>query len=148
MVHTTMDHLNFLCERMRQEEIDQYLFVFSKSVFIPSDCAQFCWGLNGPKFTVLDANGEPAAAGGFFHLGDGLWESWMIGSEHGWSSSWRSLTKAARWLLDALFQTGKAERVVTRSLLCRHKALKWFESSLQMSCESEYAGIGCYVRDL
>src|ERR1700755_86377 len=103
MEKSTLQHLLYLADHMRYEERAQYEKTFAKP-YNAKECAMFCWKLPGPKFTVIDH--VPLAAGGCAYEGAGTFELWMVGSSEGWDRKWRSLTKAARWLIDAVFEAG------------------------------------------
>lgn len=132
------DHLRYLAQHARPDEIEQFLYFTERNVYLPDDMAQTCieWASQGPCFTVLGADGMPAASGGYIWRGDGVWNSWMIGSMRGWENNWRALTKAVRWLIDAMFQVG-AKRLETYVLPTRTRAIEWYERGLGLTREAD-----------
>jgi len=143
LVPCEADHLAYLAERARPDEIEQFLHFTKREVYVPEEMAKlfFQWANEGPCFTILGADGMPAASGGYIWRGDGVWESWMVGSSHGWESNWRALTKGVRWVINAMFQIG-AKRLETYVLPTRTQAIEWYERGLGLLRESE----GLYVR--
>jgi hypothetical protein len=71
----------------------------------------------------------------------------MVGTEEGWAEQWRALTKATRWLMDALFTLG-AVRLQTTCLASRTKAREWFEESLLLTPEGIVRRAGKHGEDV
>lgn len=134
-------HLQYLCERMRPDEIEQYLALTGAKDYDPDVAARGFQNLNGLKFTVLGPDGLPVAAGGYEEVQPGVWNSWMVGSMEGWGTSWRSMTKATRWLMDGLFEMG-ARRLQTQALASRARAIEWYERSLGLQREGTLRKLG------
>lgn len=122
LVHCTPEHIAYLAAHARPDEIAQFKALGGESL------ADYCNTREGPKFTVL-AEGLPVAAGGYFLVDERTWQSWMVGTMDGWSRNWRSITKAVRWLIDAMMETC-ADRLETYVLTSRTKAIEWYERSL------------------
>lgn len=127
-------HLAYLAERMREDEIEQFLAFTGYESYTPEAIIQEIDAMEGPKFTVLQADGYPAAAGGYFYVGEGVWQSWMLGTMEGWEKNWRSLTRATRWLMDALLSCG-AKQLQTFVIASRTHTMEWYARSLKMDCE-------------
>ena len=83
----------------------------------------------------------PAAAGGYHMTFEGVWQSWMVGTEDGWKNHWRSITKGCRWLADALFDQG-ARRLQTSALASRTEAIRWYIKGLKMKPCGVWEGYG------
>jgi hypothetical protein len=124
-------HVEYLAARARPDEIEQY-----HALGCGGSIADYCNSRQGPKFTVL-ADGLPVAAGGYFLVGERTWQSWMLGTMDGWTHHWRSITKAVRWLLDAMLETC-ADRLETYVLSARTKAIEWYERSLFLVRDEGY----------
>lgn len=137
-------HLIYLCERMRADEIEQYVALSGHDRYDPEAAMREFLNLPGHKFTVVEArSGLPAAAGGYHEVFPGVWQSWMVGTQQGWDTSWRSLTKATRWVMDYLFDHG-ARRLQTNALASRTKAIEWYthRHGLQMRPCGVWEGYG------
>jgi hypothetical protein len=144
-------HLYYLCERMRPDEIEQYLALTGAAAFVPEVAARGFAAIGGLRFTVLGPDGFPAAAGGYSEVEPGVWQSWMVGSIEGWRTSWRAMTKATLWLMDSLLDMG-ARRLETSALASRVAATQWYEF-LGMQYEGTWrrraangADVACYAR--
>jgi len=124
-------HVLVLAQRMRADEQHQFCAVAGLETF-DADVAAHVWmqtlqASHGYALTALMPDNLPAAAGGFQPVGSGIWQAWMLGSEAGWAQCWRSLTKATRWLMGALWERGDIHRLQTSALTSRPHATLWFE---------------------
>lgn len=140
-------HLQYLCERMRPDEIEQYLAFTDTDSYDPDVAALGFMNLPGMKFTVVDRDRMPVAAGGYWEVSPGVWQSWMVGSCDGWAAHWRSLTKAVRWLMASLFNMG-ARRLQTNGLASRTKAIEWYERALGLKPEGVMRKAGRQGQDV
>lgn len=144
-------HLVLLTDQMRVSEQEQFLAVTGGDQFDPDTDAHAligAWSRSAPyAVTALRSDGTPAAAGGFEFIGNGVWQSWMVGNEAGWAEQWRAMTKASRWLMDRLFENG-ARRVQTNALTSRTDAIRWFQRSLGMQPEGVWRGYGANGEDI
>jgi hypothetical protein len=152
VVHCQPEHVMYLAAHMRPDEIEQWLAFTGKPEYRPREFAAFCYHKKGPCYTVLDNNGLPAAAGGYFYIAPGVWQSWMAGTMHGWATHWRSITKAVRWLMESMFKIG-AKRLETYVLSNRTRAIEWYTRALGMACDRPLPGYangldaGLYFRE-
>lgn len=127
-------HIQYLCDRMRQDEREQYCILSCEDEYNADRAAAYFMTLPGHKFTALGNDGLPAAAGGYQEIYPGVWQSWMVGTEEGWKEQWRSITKGCRWLADFLFAHG-ARRLQTNCLAHRSQAIAWYTNGLKMRPE-------------
>lgn len=134
-------HLLYLCERIRDDEREQYMALSFTDTYDAEEAALVFANKGGMKFTVLDSDGFPAAAGGYEEVAPGVWQSWMVGTPDGWRREWRAMTKATRWLIDGLFQMG-ARRLQTNTLADRADAIRWYEKGLGLTYEGTLRGYG------
>ena len=125
-------HLQYLCEHAREDEKHQYMVLTNSETYDPDRAAYLFMGKQGPKFTALDDENLPAAAGGYEMIFDGVWASWMVGTKEGWDKHWRSITKGCRWIMDGLFDGG-ARRLQTMALANRKQAIQWYIDGLKMN---------------
>lgn len=132
-------HVYALCQQMRADEIEQYEAVVGP--FDPEIAARGFINTSGIRFTLVDEVGNPIMCGGYFEINKEVWQSWMVGTMDGWEKNWRSITKASKWLIDALFQSG-ARRVQTMALAKRTKTRQWYEKSLKLVLEGEHPYFG------
>jgi hypothetical protein len=142
-------HIQYLCERMRPDEIEQWE-ALNGCQFDADAAARGLMNLGGVKFTVMGSDGLPVAAGGFYEDIPDVWGGWMIGSMEGWATDWRSMTKGARWLVHRLVKEG-ARRLFIKSLVTRTRAITWYERALGFTHEGTayrycFGGkdLGCY----
>ncbi len=144
-------HLVVLADCLREEEQQQFRAVLGGTTYNPDTAAHALvnmWSASAPyALTVLRADGTPAAAGGFEYVGQGIWQSWMVGTDAGWAEQWRAMTKATRWLMDRLFADG-ARRLQVNALADRHAAIEWFERSLGMLDDGVWGGHGANGEDI
>ena len=134
----------YLCERMRADEQEQM------RAFFDLDAEQtplFFLNKTGPRYTLIGDDGMPLACGGWEPVSDGVMQSWMIGCDEAWTTHWRSLTKASRWLMDALLSHG-IRRLQTNALASRTGACEWYERGLGMKPEGIWRQYGRQGQDV
>lgn len=139
----------YLCERMRPDEREQMEAFFDLE---PDAIPLFFLNKGGPKYTLVDERGLPLVCGGWESVGEGVMQSWMVGCPEAWDTHWRSITKASRWIMDALLSHG-IWRLQTTALASRTDALEWYERGLKMQPEGIWRRFGrqgqdvaCYAR--
>jgi len=137
MIRCTPAHLLYLAENARPDEIEQYVKLTGLDVYDPRALASYFWNERGPKFTLIGRDGMPAIAGGYINVDEGVWQSFLVGTLKGWETDWRSITKAALWMIEAMFEVG-AKRLETYVLSSRTKAIEWYERSLKLSLDDSY----------
>lgn len=147
-VPTTLLHLHYICHRMRADEIEQYVVFMGLDEYNPDLAAAHFHSLAGPRLTVLGVDGLPAAAGGYYEIFPGVWNSWMAGTQDGWDTHWRSLTKATRWLMDHVIDHFGARRLQTAVLATRKQTQQWYDKSLLMVYEGTWCGYGRKGEDM
>jgi hypothetical protein len=125
-------HIHYICHNMRADEIEQYVCFMGLDTYDADVAARYFHSLAGPRLTVIGPDGLPAAAGGYYEVFPGVWQSWMAGTQQGWETSWRSLTKATRWLMDHVIDHFAARRLQTSVLASRTKTIEWYVKSLKM----------------
>lgn len=145
-------HLYYLCDRMRADEIEQFLALAGLDRYDPQFAARNFAVKPGHKFTVLQRDGLPAASGGYEEVAPGVWQSWMVGTDAGWAEQWRSITKATRWLMEGLLDLG-ARRLQTNCLASRTRTIEWYQRGLGLEPEgiwrkfaSNGADVACFAR--
>lgn len=139
-------HIVYLCDRMRRDEVVQYE-ALTGFPYDPEVAAQGFINLPGIKFTVVGPDGYPAASGGYHEIIPAVWQSWMVGSEEGWKTSWRAITKASRWVIEGLF-AGGARRLQTTALASRTCAIEWYTRSLGLKYEGTHKCFGAHGEDV
>ena len=142
-------HIQYLCERARDDERIQYAALSGHEFYDPERAWYEFVGLTqqGPHFTALDAENMPAAAGGYHMVFPGVWQSWMVGTQEGWDNHWRSITKGCRWLAEQLFDQG-ARRLQTSALASRTDAIRWYVKSLKMEPCGVWEAFGIHGEDV
>lgn len=139
-------HIVYLCANMRADEIVQYEALTGYK-FDPEVAAAHMIALPGLKFTVVGPDSIPAAAGGYHEIIPGVWQSWMVGTEEGWRTSWRSITKATLWLIEGLLEQG-ARRLQTTALESRVQACEWYTRALGLKMEGVHRAFGANGEDV
>ena len=139
-------HAVYLCERMRDDERAELLAFTGAKAYDAEVAARGFMSTPGLKFTLLGPDGYPDAAGGVEEVRAGVWQAWMVGSVLGWSRSWRSMTKACRWLADGLFEGG-ARRLQVHALSSRTLAARWY-ASCGLKHEGTMRGYGAGGEDV
>jgi hypothetical protein len=139
-------HIQYVCDHMRADEVDQYRAVSGAVDYRPDDAAAVFIAMPGHKFTVIGADGLPAACGGYQEVMPGVWQSWMVGTEPGWKTNWRAITKACRWVMEGLFAMD-ARRLQTNSLASRTQAIEWYERGLGLVREGTWREFGAQGQD-
>lgn len=138
-------HIVWVCDRLREDEQEQFAS-FTGQAFDVELCAAAFIGKPGPKFTILDADGIPAAVGGYEEVLKGVWQSWMCGTDDGWRTCWRSITKGSRWVAATLLE-GPAHRLQTNCLASRTKTMEWYERGLGLKREGVMRKLGANGED-
>jgi hypothetical protein len=140
-------HMQYIAERMRPDEITHWKAVSGSDRYDPEVAASGFISTPGVKFAVLNKDGTPAAVIGTFEGLPGVWTGWMIGTMDGWSSEWRSLTRATRWLIDEWMQAGaKVVRICT--IEERAQAMDWYERGLLMKYEGVHRCSGAQGQNI
>lgn len=134
IVPASLWHLNYVCEHIREDEIEQFKVMRGLDEFNPDLAAARFYNPEMPQFTVIGINRMPAVVGGYSFVAPGVWESWMVGTEQGWRENWRTITKATLKMIGQMFESG-ARRLETVCLENRVKANEWHERSLHLKRE-------------
>lgn len=121
---TLLDLLH-ICLRLRDDERRQYE-VLRECDYHPDEAAALFAVKSGPKFVLRDAQGVPYCAGGYEFVGPGVMQSWMIGTDAAWETHSLTITRAARRVIDTLFEHTACYRVQTNCLASREQAMAWY----------------------
>jgi hypothetical protein len=140
-------HFQCLAERLRPDEIAHWLAMTGADSFDADVAARGYMQTPGLVFVVVDAIGRPQAAGGFHEERRGAWQGWMVGTPEGWSTHWRSITKATRWLMGELFTMG-ARRLAVDTIASRTAATDWYAKALGMRYEGTQRRAGAQGEDI
>ena len=122
-----------LARDMRPDEVEQFV-AMSGVGYDAQVAARGFINAAGPKFVLIDPKGMPVLAGGFLPVAPMVSEAWMLGSLATWDQHWRSITRAARRLIDGHLKHD-AHRVQIVSLASRTRAHHWYEKALGMQHE-------------
>jgi hypothetical protein len=127
-------HALYVVEHMREDEREEILALVGSDAFVPEVVAAGFIGQRGIRFTLMGADGIPLAIGGAEEIRPLVWQLWSASTPECWSTDWRRLTKACRWVMDGLMADG-ARRIQVSTLASRTGARRWFERSLRMRYE-------------
>ena len=139
----TITDLLMLCADARQDEIDQYEALVGP--WRLDDVVEGFLLRRGVKFSLVDEESNVCvAAGGWEPLLQGVWQSWMVGTDAYWRKYWRSITKHTRRLMDTILADDElgVRRLQTMALESRVKACQWYIDGLKMNRESTLLNFG------
>jgi hypothetical protein len=141
LVKPTLRDLLFLCEHARADEIEQYEAIVAKE-WNPEAVAADLYARSGISLCLFDkATGVPVMAGGWDMRIDGVWAGWMVGTDAGWATHWRSVTKATRRMMQLLLDRGE-RRLQIVALESREKTCEWYARGLKMEREGQMKAYG------
>jgi hypothetical protein len=128
-------HAYEVAMELRPDEIQQ-LVILSGATEYDFEIAARGWiNMPGPKFTLM-RDGKPYCIGGFHEVVPGVWQSWMAGTDEGWSKHAKSITRGALWLRENIIDNvPNARRFQTTVLSCRAQATEWYERHLGLKYE-------------
>jgi len=126
MITCSLTVLVYLCERMREDEVMQYLALTGRSEYDPHRAAAEFYGAGEIKWAVCDKDFRPICAGGYEPLTPGVYQSWMVGTQKGWDEDWQVIHRATRYGIQQLMDHG-VRRLQTNGLSSRTAALAWYE---------------------
>jgi hypothetical protein len=130
VIELRMWHLEYLCRNMREDEREQLVALSGMTRFDPEVAALGFLNSPGPRFTLIGADGTPLVAGGYIPCPiEGVFDSWMVGTQAAWDTHWRDITRATRWLMDGILEGG-GRRLQTIALASRSAAIEWYIRSL------------------
>lgn len=128
--------VGWLCQRMRSDEIAQWCALTGHATYDAELAARGVLATMGPfAFSILGDDNMPVVVGGFVETRPRVFQTWMVGTEEGWTSHWRSITKHAKRAMDALLKE-RAHRVETVALASREAAHAWYVGGLGMKQEA------------
>lgn len=133
VVPTTLEHLVYVCRNMRADEAEQLRAFYAEEDCAPDLIAARLFAKGGPRYTLI-IDDLPAVVGGFDLIHGDVWQTWMVGTGAAWKDGWRSVTKATRWMVGALFETG-AVKLETEAVGTRTEAHEWYARAMNMTPE-------------
>ena len=128
----TLADIEHVVQRMRADEVEQYLAFTGHETFDPSWCALTFANYGPIRYVLYDDKGYPAVVAGWYHVYPGVLQCWMAATEDAWEHHWRSITKGCRWLIEELFKLPETRRLQMNALASRTEAIEWYEKSLLM----------------
>ena len=137
---------DYLARNMRADEIEQFK-ALAFTEFDPETAAVNFWSAGPWALCIVHADGTPAAAGGYRQVEPGIWQSWMVGTERGWSEMWLDIHRATRALTERLVGSGLARRLQTKCLASREQAMSWYPK-LGLAYEGTLRGYGAHGEDV
>lgn len=135
----TIEEALAICRNARPDEQEQYYALTGKT-WNPERVVHEICHKQGPKWVALDGD-KPFIMGGYDHVVNDVWQSWMVGTMADWRTHWRSITKVSRKVMDALLATG-ARRLQTCVLASREQTCEWYVRALKMTFEGNMRGFG------
>lgn len=139
MVPPTAQEVRYIVERARMDEREQYTALCG----LPWNSEQVIDEImqkTGVRF-VARYHDKAFVIGGYDHVVNDVWQSWMVGTMFHWETQWRSITKVSRRVMDSLMEAG-ARRLQTCVLASRKKTCEWYVKGLKMQLEGELRGFG------
>lgn len=142
-----------LSRRMRADEVEQFLALTGMTVYEPEIASRMFLATPGLSYALVDADDNAIAVSGCEEVRPLVWQTWMVGTDEGWASHWRGITKFCRRQMDTMFANGQAHRFQTYALASRVRAHEWYARGLQMEYEGTFrkffangADAVCYAR--
>lgn len=142
MIHLhepTLEETLAICRNARPDERHQYQALTG----LPWDAeavAESIMSKTGMKWAFLD-DGVAFVLGGYDHVVNDVYQSWMVGTMDDWGTHWRSITKTSRKIMQAVLDSG-ARRLQTCVLASREKTCEWYVRGLKMNLEGYMRGFG------
>ncbi len=118
--------LAFICSQLSESERDQFT-ALGFGDFDPEALASMLYAKQGPKL-LLKVDGVPVACGGYDSVSPGVMQSWMVGTEQGWTSYGRAITRETRRFMRLLLSVEGIRRLQTMCLADRAEARRWYEA--------------------
>jgi hypothetical protein len=128
----TLADLEFVSQRMRDDEIEQALAFSGAELFDPGMHALRLANFGPIRYTLVDGDGYPAVVAGWYQVTPGVWQCWMMGTAKAWTDHWQSITKGCRWLMEELEKLPGTKRLQLNALASRTEAIEWYERGLLM----------------
>lgn len=126
--------LQYLADNMREDEKTAWCALTGATQYNADTAAEALITTTGIRF-VLMGDKWPVVAGGFEKERGNAWAGWMVGTDEGWRTDWRGITRAARWLMGQMFAQG-ATRLSITTTQARVGACDWYAKALGMQCDA------------
>ena len=145
----TMAQLEYLALHCREDEKRQACAINGWDTYDGLAHARNLVRQRGAIVVGFDSGGVPTAAGGFTQdpTVDGVWRGWAVGTQAGWDSNWRSITKAAKAVIRGLMESS-AHRLEIECIGSRVEAQEWYVLALGFQYEGRRRGFTEYGEDL
>lgn len=130
-----MSDVEFVALNMRADEQRQWCALTGREEYDPWLCARTLVGIPGPQFVLLDPTGRAFAVGGFAPQRPGVYQTWAAAVEGSWDLYWRDITAHCRAQIQAMFDSGAAQRIETVALADRTRAHVWYAKGLRQEKE-------------
>ena len=135
----TLEEALLICRSARPDEQEQFHALTGRAWDAEVVAAEVV-AKDGLKWVALD-NGHPFVMGGYDHVVNAVYQSWMVGTMVDWRTHWRSITKVSRKVMQAVLDSG-ATRLQTCVLASREKTCEWYVRALKMNFEGHMRGFG------
>jgi hypothetical protein len=131
MIHDTTTEprlldLVLICSQLSESERDQFT-ALGFGDFDPEALASMLYAKQGAKL-LLKVDGVPVACGGYDSVSPGVMQSWMVGTESGWATHGRAITRETRRFMRLLLGVEGIHRLQTMCLAERVQARRWYEA--------------------
>ena len=137
--------IQYLCANARADEIVQYEALTGRDY--DADEAAVGFYMAGPWRIAATDGEKPIAAGGYQEITPGVFQSWMVGTQEGWDTHWRTIHRITRFLIQQMEDSGRVRRFQTNALASRTRACAWYER-LGMTYEGTMRGMGVGGEDV
>lgn len=139
----------YLATHCRDDERRQWCAVNGMDTYDWRAQARQLCQLRGAIAVVYQEDGAPAAAGGFYQdpVVDGVWRGFAVGTQWGWATDWRTMTKTVKTLIRGLMESS-AHRLELECLASRIGAQEWYLRSLGFQFEGRRRGFTAAGEDL
>lgn len=128
----------YIANRMRPDEIAQFLSVAGLSEYEPDIAARSFAAIPGVAHALIDDAGYPVLLGGHEEVRPGVWQGWLMGTMEGWERHGFAISRVCRRLQDRLMESEHCHRVQLYATADRKPAHVWYERALGMTYEGTH----------
>lgn len=125
MVPATLADFAFIAPQLRADEVEQFMAMTGAYVYDPDVAARTFSAITGPAWALVAGDGRPYLLGGFQQVRPGVANVWLMGTEAGWATHWRTITKTVKRVLRDMLE-GAFHRIELVVLASRIQTMGWY----------------------
>jgi len=132
-----------VCFNLRADEREQ-VQAYTGQPYDPEILAVQLAAKTGPAWMLCEDE-HPIGIAGFDFIRPGVWQDWMVGTDHAWEKHWRAMTRHTKRCMDAILKQD-AHRLQCVSLASRIHAHRWY-AVIGLAPEGTLKGYGANGED-